>query len=90
MSEVKPAPEGPAQGHGAQGRQGARVLGSLRRVCRLAGPGGLSVPVLEVWLTLPLSFSGTLKLPALLPELSFLQWGEVLIQFSGRVIHKYA
>lgn len=46
--------------------------------------------VLEVWLTLPLSFSGTLKLPALLPELSFLQRGEVLIQFSGRVIHKYA
>ena len=32
--------------------------------------------MLEVWLTLPLSFSGTLKLPALLPELSFLQRGE--------------
>ena len=90
VSEVKPAPEGPAQGHRAHWRQGARVLGSRRWVCRLAGPGGLSVPVLEVWLTLLLSFSGTLKLPALLPELSFLQRGEVLIQFSGRVIHKYA
>lgn len=63
MSDVKPALEGPAQGHGAHGRQGARVLGSRRRACRLAGPGGLSVPVLEVWLTLPLSFGGTLKLP---------------------------
>lgn len=57
---------------------------------RPAGPGGLSAPILEVWLALPLSFRGTSKLPAFLPELSFLQRREVLIQFSGRVINKYA
>ena len=55
------------------------VLGSWRRVCRQAGPGGLSAPVLEVWLALPLSLRGTLKLPTLLPELSFLQFMAVII-----------